>query len=155
MEPDFINSFESLIIKLRKFFRLNQATLKLSKEEEQIKKDLETQIIEFLNDFQTHATYEDEKKPNYSLDMLANFFNIGSVPLMTKKEEAEAFKSQGFINKLDELMKKKGVKSKEVIEATGINQSVFSKAKVGIREPSKELLETLSTYFKYDFMQYL
>ncbi len=56
-------------------------------------------------------------------------------------------KTEDFKTKLSLWMGRFGLSSNDVIEATGINQSVFSKIKTGEREPSNESYMKLVTYF--------
>ncbi len=154
MEATRIYSTETLIRTLRYYVKLNRQA-SLDKAEKELKNDLEAQVIGFLNDLQGYtAQHTKDKKPNYSLELVTKFLKEGCVPYLSDDDDKVILKKEGFINKLTELMAKKGIKSKDVIEATGINQAVFSKAKVGLRTPSKELLKALSAYFKFDFTVY-
>jgi transcriptional regulator with XRE-family HTH domain len=51
-------------------------------------------------------------------------------------------------------MAEKNLKSREVINATGINQSLFSKILNGDRKPSEDVKQRLSEYFNEDFHKY-
>lgn len=154
MEATKIYSMETLIKALRNFILLN-GEQHLGKFDETLKKDYEAQIVAFLNNLENYSKlHSEDAKPNYSLENVSEFIRTGCSHHLSLESSKENLSSQAFTEKLSELMKKKGVKSKDIIEATGINQAVFSKAKVGLRKPSKDLLKVLSKYFKYDLSEF-
>ena len=87
-----------------------------------------------------------------SIKNLKTFFEASAIPFMSKAMEEQYFDL--FHKRIKEIMVEKNIKSKDVIESTGINQSVFSKIVNGDRKPSKVVKQKLSEYFNEDFSQY-
>lgn len=146
-----IDTFDSLMRVLRRYFGLN-GKLDLTPEQKFMKQEYENMILTFLTDFETHARYKDPKIPEYSIKNLKRFFDGLAVPAFSKAEEAEYFDL--LYIRLKEIMAEKNLKSREVINATGINQSLFSKILNGDRKPSEEVKQRLSEYFNEDFHKY-
>ncbi len=146
-----IESSDSLIRVLRRYFGLN-GKLDLTPEQKFRKQEYENMILTFLTDFETIARYKDPNIPDYSIKNLKTFFEASAIPFMSKAMEEQYFDL--FHKRIKEIMVEKNIKSKDVIESTGINQSVFSKIVNGDRKPSKVVKQKLSEYFNEDFSQY-
>ena len=146
-----IDTFDSLMRVLRRYFGLN-GKLDLTPEQKFRKQEYENMILTFLTDFETIARYKDPKNPEYTIKNLKNFLDGHAIPAFSKAEEAEYF-DLSYI-RLKQIMAEKNLKSREVINATGINQSLFSKILNGDRKPSEEVKQRLSEYFNEDFHKY-
>ena len=146
-----IDTFDSLMRVLRRYFGLNDK-LDLTPEQKFRKQEYENMILTFLTDFETIARYKDPKNPEYTIKNLKNFLDGHAIPAFSKAEEAEYFDL--LYIRLKQIMAEKNLKSREVINATGINQSLFSKILNGDRKPSKHVKQRLSEYFNEDFSKY-
>jgi hypothetical protein len=161
-----LNNIDKFFKALNNYFGLIQQIEKNNSDTEKIK-DLENKIIEFLVEYRNFNLdlYRSRIEIPYNFETFMQFikeidknFDINDLmlnpnPSNSSKRE-EDLKSIEFRAKLNELMKSKNVKSNDVIKAIGINQSVFSKIKVGIRKPTNNILKSLNEYFNYDFNQY-
>lgn len=161
-----LNNIDKFFKALNNYFGLIQQIEKNNSDTEKIK-DLENKIIEFLVEYRNFNLdlYRSRIEIPYNFETFMQFikeidknFDISDLmlnpnPSNSSKRE-EDLKSIEFRVKLNELMKSKNVKSNDVIKAIGINQSVFSKIKVGIRKPTNNILKSLNEYFNYDFNQY-
>lgn len=146
-----IESLDSLIRVLRRYFGLN-GKLDLTPEQKFMKQEYENMILTFLTDFETVARYKDSKVPEYTFKNLKTFLDGKAIPFMSKSMEEEFLDL--FYLRIREIMLEKNLKSRDVIDATGINQSVFSKILNGDRKPSKQVKQRLSEYFNEDFSKY-
>jgi hypothetical protein len=146
-----IDSSDSLIRVLRRYFGLN-GKLDLTPEQKFRKQEYEDIILTFLNDLETASRFKDANNPDYSLKLIKKFFESSAIPWMSKEQEAEFLDL--FYVRIQHLMKERNLKSKDIVEATGINQSVFSKIYNGDRKPSKAVRQRLSEYFNEDFSKY-
>lgn len=66
-------------------------------------------------------------------------------------ENIEHEKDLSFSNTLTQIMKDRKMKSKDVYEAIGVKQPLFSKIKRGDIKPKKETIEKLNNFFNYKF----
>lgn len=148
---EHIDSIENLIIVLRRFFGLN-GKLDLTPEQKFRKQEYEDLILTFLNDLESASRYKDPNNPDYSMKLIKKFFESSAIPWISKKQESEFLDL--FYVRIQQLMKERNLKSKDIVEATGINQSVFSKIYNGDRKPSKSVKQKLSEFFNEDFTKY-
>lgn len=158
-----LNNIDKFFKALNKYFSLIQKEEKKNSDIEKIK-DLEIKIIEFLVEYRNFNLdmFRSSIEIPYNFETFMMFiqeidkkFDSNDIILNpSSNNNREDLKSIEFRTKLNELMKEKNVKSNDVIIATGINQSVFSKIKVGIRKPTNNILKSLNEYFNYDFNQY-
>jgi len=154
MEVTKIDTMHQFITKLRSYFNLIKQE-KLSESERERKNKLEVEISMFLNQLDSFAMYDaGNAQINYSLDMMKRFFTDNQLPDMPSIGKPDHPKAKTFSQKLNELMKERKVQSRDVIDSTGINQSVFSKIKSGMRKPSMDVTRQLSAYFNCDLYEY-
>ena len=90
----------------------------------------------------------------FSNTMLTNFLNHNAALAKMEQAPMEHPDPSNFGEMLRELMQEKKIISRDLIEKTGINQSVLSKVLNGLRPPSKDVVETLSTFFKQDLSKW-